>query len=168
MSYAWKSGHNIKADANLCAVEMERLLAHYGYISAQALVEAGKDEESPLHSIFEWDDEKAAQAHRITEASHAMRSLVIVSDDASEPQPVFVSVLASAMGDPEARAFDHVYVSIGDARSSPNIAQSIREEALRGLRSWQRRYRMVQGLGQVHEAIERALVGLEEQEPAKT
>lgn len=49
--------------------------------AAEAVLEAARDEASPLHSRFEWDDAKAGHEHRLTQARHLIRSIDIVRID---------------------------------------------------------------------------------------
>jgi hypothetical protein len=44
-----------------------------GYIEPAAVVEEARDERSPLHSEFEWDDTRAAELHRLDTARSLIR-----------------------------------------------------------------------------------------------
>jgi hypothetical protein len=45
--------------------ELERLAAEYGDdLTPQIVVDAARPPDSPLHSLFEWDNAKAARKHR--------------------------------------------------------------------------------------------------------
>jgi hypothetical protein len=45
--------------------ELERLAAEYGdELTEENVVEAARSPDSYLHSLFEWDDAKAARKHR--------------------------------------------------------------------------------------------------------
>lgn len=48
-----------------------------GRLTPELVVEAARDPASPLHSHFEWDDPKAAAAHRLDQARTLIRSVKI-------------------------------------------------------------------------------------------
>jgi hypothetical protein len=50
-------------------------LERSGKLTAEQVVEAASDRDSLLHDSFEWDDTKAAHAHRIETARTLIRSL---------------------------------------------------------------------------------------------
>jgi hypothetical protein len=55
---------------------LERL-AREGDLSPERVVEEAESKDSPLHGLFEWDDEKAAHAHRLQQARSLIRSVRI-------------------------------------------------------------------------------------------
>lgn len=59
----------------------ETLTAIYkdrGELTPQAVVDEARSESHPLHSRFEWDDEKAGEAYRRVQAGALIRSVKIV------------------------------------------------------------------------------------------
>lgn len=58
------------------AEAIEELMAK-GSCTPHALVDVARDPASPLHKYFEWDDAKAAEQYRITQARYYMRSINI-------------------------------------------------------------------------------------------
>jgi hypothetical protein len=48
-----------------------------GVLKARTVLSAAEDPASPLHSYFEWDDSKAAAAHRLEQAGTLIRSVTI-------------------------------------------------------------------------------------------
>jgi hypothetical protein len=55
---------------------IEELIAQ-GKCTPQALVDSARDAASVLHKYFEWDDAKAAEQYRLTQARYYMRSINI-------------------------------------------------------------------------------------------
>lgn len=51
-----------------CDKELERLHDLHGALTPDLILEEAKDEQSPLHSYFEWDDSVAAQKYRRQQA----------------------------------------------------------------------------------------------------
>jgi len=46
-----------------------------GRLTAADVLEDAKDQSSPLHDFFEWDDGKAAHEHRLEQAGHLIRTV---------------------------------------------------------------------------------------------
>jgi len=59
--------------------EISRIYERDGTVSAQALVDEGRDESSPLHGFFEWRDEVAAEKYRLTQAYQMIQATKFVT-----------------------------------------------------------------------------------------
>lgn len=55
-----------------------------GYLLPEDLVEAARPADALMHRVFEWDDAKAAQAHRIAQARSVIRSVGVVLNTPSK------------------------------------------------------------------------------------
>ena len=111
------------------ALEVIRL-ANAGELHPRAVVEDARPPESPLHPHFEWNDAKAAEAHRLDQARALIRSIRVVDDDRS--RPAFLSVRSD---------IGIAYRSISEVLTSADLRQRILEQAERDLNSWTARYR---------------------------
>jgi hypothetical protein len=82
----------------LGSVKEELLFIHeknkYGLLLTQEVVEFAKNPDTHLHSKFEWDDSKAAQAHRIQQARQiiTLELKVIKSDKNTQKTQCYVSI----------------------------------------------------------------------------
>lgn len=79
------------------AALLDLAAAHGGALSPQLVVETARDPTSPLHSLFEWDDQVAAEKFRIVQARIVLRIAIPTYDHSnSEPVPIrlFTSVAA--------------------------------------------------------------------------
>ena len=64
-----------------------------GLLVAEEVVEAAKDEDSPLHECFTWDDTEAAKQYRLVQARRLISCDVIWPDgDKEKPAPRWVSL----------------------------------------------------------------------------
>lgn len=81
MKGAWKVEGFYKADASKVLDELSELGDEY---SLSDVVEKAKDENSEMHSIFEWDDSVAGEEYRKIQAGKMVRNLVIVRNDETE------------------------------------------------------------------------------------
>ena len=74
--------------------ELLRIHQRDGFISPRAVLEEARDEASPLHSHFTWEDGEAAERWRIYEAATLIRRYKVeidVSDEKSVRVRAFVS-----------------------------------------------------------------------------
>lgn len=82
MVFQWKQGARIKADAQQAGVLCSRLEAE-GRLTAKTLLDECRDENSPLHDEFEWNDGIAAEKYRENQARHIISCLVTVHESAA-------------------------------------------------------------------------------------
>lgn len=108
---------------------VEFIVHEKGGITASELVEAARDEDSPAHDAFEWDDAVAGHEHRLSQARKYLRvvsvryrsgetseALVCVpkrSDDESESRQGQYRPISVVVVDPDAYALaERQFVSI--------------------------------------------------------
>lgn len=91
-----------------------------GRITPEAVIEAARDEGSPLHQQFEWDDSKAAHGYRLEQARTLIRSvkLLVTIEDR-------VISTVHYVRDPRADAGEQGYVSVTQLRSEPEHARAM-------------------------------------------
>lgn len=64
-------------NANDAFNELERIRLKYGELESKYVVEESKAEDSPLHSIFEWDDTEAAFRYRCEQARQLIKNIEV-------------------------------------------------------------------------------------------
>jgi len=74
------------------ASELDAIYRVNGEVTPKLLVEAARAESSPMHTAFEWDDEKAGEQHRLWQARQIIRAVVVVNDDTGAESPRYVHV----------------------------------------------------------------------------
>lgn len=95
MVYQWKSGSHIKANAQSAGEQFERLAQTEEGLTPKSVLDANREEGTPLHDSFEWNDTEAAEKYRLNQAGHFIRCIcnVVETEDAEgekpEPQRVF-------------------------------------------------------------------------------
>lgn len=146
MLYKWKNGSRLKASAQ-DAGEVCAALEAKGNLTPQALVDASRPEDAPLHGEFEWDDAKAAERYRETQASYIIRSVEVVVEGTDKPTRAFVS-LTVAENEREYREINKV-LSIHSER------ELLLNEAKRELEAFKRKYSVLEELADVFAAIDR-------------
>ncbi len=113
--------------------------------TARDIVEYARPKKSPLHKFFEWDDDKAADQYRLTQARTLIKCIVIKLEgvEVREFQNVFV------------KAEDRrLYVQVDQARAAPELWQQVLESALAEATAWKRRYQHLSQLSPIIQSIE--------------
>lgn len=137
MIYQWKKGahHSPKVDAQAAGEELERIRTfHNGRLENADVVDAARDEASPIHEAFEWSDEKAAEAYRLDQAGALIRAIdVIIEKPDAPPAPIraFVSVK---------REEDRSYTSVQHALSDAELRAQVIAAAWAELDAWRKRH----------------------------
>lgn len=141
VTYQWVQGSCMKGDANeagrVCAELAER-----GKLTAEELVNASRSEDSPLHSMFEWDDTIAAEKYRETQAYKIIRSVEVVIESSPIPQRAFGTVESKA------------YQKIERIMESEDLRQILLKNAKRELEAFRRKYSRLTELAKVFDAID--------------
>jgi hypothetical protein len=93
--YQWRPRTTFNIDPQVAGLELEKIRGHNsGDLAPEAVVLAAKDDKSPLHSVFEWNDEAAGHQYRLQQASLLIRAIVVttMSGGASRSEPLRASV----------------------------------------------------------------------------
>ena len=145
----WKPGFSglHKADAQLVAQEIFSI----GESATPAqIVDKARDTKTELHKCFEWDDAKAAEAHRLQQARQVVCHLVIRETIQEDKPPVrFFFKPGGAAG------YQPTAVIVRNQDSYQNLLAS----AMRDLGALQRKYHSLSELEQVFDAIEELMRG---------
>jgi hypothetical protein len=97
--YQWRPRTSFPVDVQKAGEELDKLRGHNsGDLTPEAVVEAARSAESALHGAFEWDDSKAAQQHRLQQATQLIRAVIVIAAGDGKPQEVKVSVVDTPTG----------------------------------------------------------------------
>lgn len=145
------------AQAKLFGQRIEWLMDQNGHdVTAEDIIQDGKNPKSPFHKYLEWNDRKAGQQWRLNQARYILRSIsVIVQYDDGDKKltRAFVNVNRPSLDDEDEKR--SVYVSVETALSKEDLRRQLLETALDELQSWQQRYKMLKELSIVFESIYR-------------
>lgn len=64
-AYSWGEGFKPSVDANIVGAVYESIEEKNGSVTKENFLDASRPEDSPTHSLFEWDDTKAAELYRL-------------------------------------------------------------------------------------------------------
>lgn len=134
MIYQWKERAIVNVDAQKAGEELERLrIRQNGRLTQDDVVRVAKDASNPLHGAFEWNDKKAAHAHRLEQASYLIRNITVQVSDKPDAQPIraFVNVK---------RDEDQSYTSVHHAMSDAELRAQVVASAWAELTAWRKRH----------------------------
>jgi len=139
----------MKRDHNAVKAELERLKAD-GVIKPADVVRFARNEDTALHACFTWDDGEAAQQYRLLEARNILR--VYVTTEASDTSSVRAFVSLTTDRTKEGGG----YRSIADVMSDDALRGQMLADAFVQFKTMQRRYKSLQQLSKVWEAVDAA------------
>lgn len=128
--------------------ELEQIKSQHGGLlrPIDIIAWAKAHPKSALHTRFEWDNTKAAHEYRLEQARRIIR--VQVTTIASVDTRMFVSVKE------QRKLPEGGYHSIEDALDDPDLYQQLLQEARLELNRLRRKYRRLEELQSVWEAID--------------
>lgn len=119
-----------------------------GELTPQDVLADAKNNNSPLHSFFEWDEGAAAEQYRLQQARGLIRSVVAIYTDDTQPAV-------------RTRAYVHIaepsaphYREAGHAMSQKKTRDMVLQRAWRELQAWRRRYADLKQLSDLFECID--------------
>lgn len=111
---------------------LQDLYGENGYLTAEMVREAARDEESPAHHIvFNLPPSEAAERHYLNNARQLIRSVKVSYAPSRSKKPVTVRFFQSIPVDGEE---SYRYVSTADLADRPDELKLARNEAVRRLR----------------------------------
>ena len=119
-TWSWTRGYPNKVAAGIAGqalVDIRR--ANGGTLNAQAVVDASRPDEAPLHPAFEWDDWQAAEAYRRQQAKSLTRAICEVRAPEQPPTRVWVGVTGE--GKSKTHSDTTQYVTMTEAVGSPGM-----------------------------------------------
>jgi hypothetical protein len=113
-----------------------------------AVVEAARDETSPLHDCFTWDNSEAAHQFRLIEARKLIQVHVTILAGSTETVQAWVSLR-------DDRQAGGGYRPIGVVMSRKTMRESLLRDALADLETWRRKYATLKELAGIFAAHDR-------------
>lgn len=105
-----------------------------GELTPRDVLDDARNDNSPLHTFFEWDDSAAAEEYRLQQARGLIRSVVAIYVSEDKPATrVKAYVHIPEPGTPH-------YRETGHAMSLSKTRKMVLDQAWRELQSWRRRY----------------------------
>lgn len=149
-------GRSYGVSAQKAGERLKEIENRDGSITPQAVVEDARPEGSLLHPVFEWDDEKAAEAYRIHQAGNFIRCIVVVPEKENEvKEPVKLFINANPTDDGQKRV--GTYINFHSAMENPASRSVILSNAKHEMLLFKKKYSQLTELSKVFEAINSVL-----------
>jgi hypothetical protein len=107
------------------ALEAIRAQHPHKLLQPAAVVQAAKPASHPLHGYFEWDNRKAGEAFRLSQAEALIRRVRVLAPPPLASRPVYVSLL------PDRATPGGGYRHVTDVRASVVLREAAKETAVR-------------------------------------
>jgi hypothetical protein len=155
--FIWAEGSRVSGglSAQEAGEELTAIAGADETLTPQLVVKRASKKSSPLHDAFEWDDQEAARLHREELARLLIRSVKIVVKEAGKKDRItraFVHI--ESEGEEDERRF---YVTIQKAAKDEDMSDYVLERALRELNAWRRKYRNLDEVLPIIEALDEVL-----------
>ena len=118
-----------------------------GILRPEIVVEAARAKTSPLHSSFEWDNTRAAEAHRLWQARQLIVSVTIKYEGVKNSAPIYVSLKK----DREAGGGFRTMVAV---LSDDELREQLLEDARQDMEIFRQKYRGLAKLAKVFAAMD--------------
>ena len=149
-TYRARSGHKPKGDPEILGAILQDLCdtGDLRDLKAVQIVDAARDEKSPLHAEFEWDDGVAAELHRLTQARLLVRCIYVETTDTDGEDVITRAFVSVQSHDRKA------YTPVEIVMTQPDMRKQVIEEACEQLRQWRAKYSIYVELAQMCSAID--------------
>lgn len=157
MVYKWGT-ISYKVPAQVAGEEVERI-ARIKPLTPETIVEESKEQQSPLHPIFEWDNERAGHEWRKQQARVMLGNLVTVQIEEvelKEPTRAFINVAKQ----------ESSYTAVDVVLKDEDLFNQVRSQALAELDAYQRKYQEFLDLKKHYVWLEKYKEAIQEKEPA--
>lgn len=170
--FSWKDGWNPNIKAEIVGGVFEEIEKRDGQVTSKSFLDASRDEDSPTHSLFLWNDAEAAEKYRLSQSHRIISQLqveIVVEEIPAEETEVQIEV--EEMKTYKAPAYLNVnpvgrfgasknttgsYVNLNTAMSNEDMRKVILENVLNELSVYQRKYFMYKELSEIFDAIDSA------------
>jgi hypothetical protein len=123
-----------------------------GGVKAQTIVEVARKRNSPIHALFEWDNEVAGEAHRLAQARGYLGALQITRVHIKEGRAVSNRAFFSVRTTEQKRYVPRERI-LGDA----DLKRQVLQDACNDLQIYIRKFNLVVGLGTYIPRMEQVL-----------
>lgn len=158
--YKWKEeGYQYTANPNVVGSVVEHLERKNGRATSKDFLEFSKEEDSPTHNMFDWNDERCAEKYRLQMSKNVINSLRVVvqienpKTNVSEPKVVSAFVRVNDTSPSKTAE----YMNIQDAMSNEDTRKHVLNRMYNDMRTFANRYEMYNEAAGVISAINKAL-----------
>lgn len=147
MVYEWKFPDMYPVGAQEAGQELERIYNERGQLDGKDIVDESRPDGAVLHPCFEWRDPVAAELWREHQAEGIVRCLVTTCETKGG-EPAEIRAIIHAAG---------TYRPINVVLESPDMEQEMRQNALRDMIAFKKRYSALTSLAPVLRVIDKTV-----------
>lgn len=133
MVYKWKY-YKYSVDANVVGKALEDIEKESGEVTAELLLKKATPKDSELHTLFEWDNKKAAGEWRLHQARQIIGAVAVVYEEEKE-EPITTRAFVN-VGDVHKASF----VNTAKAMSDEETRTVVLKHALDELKAFKAKY----------------------------
>ena len=163
MDVRWRAGSRFKKiKVEDAYAELEDIKQDQGgVITPAAVVERAKDDTNVLHDGFEWNNDVAADKHRLHEARNMIRSIHLIREDKPvEPGvPIYHNVVYSNSSEDSKQS--KVYMSLTDIMADPIARDDLLKSAINEAIAYRKKYYLLSEISQISVAIDTTIADLD-------
>lgn len=99
LKFEYRAGVRYGIKPDVVGNELARIHSAHGTLEPQTVVDESTPDDAPLHPVFEWDTDVAANKYRVWQARNLIKSVRVVHEGKTSSEPVYVHVPKSAEND---------------------------------------------------------------------
>jgi len=139
-----------KVDAQIVGEMIEGMNEKGIEVTPEVLLDASRDESSPTHCEFEWDDTVAAEKYRVQQATDLIRHIRIIREEAKEQEYKERGFVPIPGG-------KNVYVPLQKALGKEEYRNFLLKQAENDMQIFLAKYRRVEELTNITKAMQEYL-----------
>jgi hypothetical protein len=157
MVYKWES-YKYSVPAEVVGAEFEKIEKEHGKVTSEFVLDSARDTDSPLHSMFEWNNEIAGEKYRLHQATIIILSLKVEKETEEKPKTL--------------RAYYNVsesekkgsFINVDSAFSNPDTQEIILKRALREFQAFRTKYENLKEFAKVFKEFDEVFTSLIDEE----
>lgn len=147
--YSWKAGSRFPVRPTVAGKALESIRKRSGgELTPQAVVDAARDPDHPLHRCFLWDDTEAAERYRQAQARTLIYSVRVRTEGAGDRHLGYVNVKTTEGG--------NAYLPAAVVMSDEAMREQSLADCMKVLDGFRQRYEHLSELAGVWAAIDHA------------
>ena len=151
MIYEWRSKDiHYSVPASTVGKIFEKIEKKNGSVTNKSVLDSARPESSPIHKVFEWDDDVAAEKYRLSQAGQLIRNLVIATESAESSEPIMVRAFVDVSEKREGS-----YIGVVHAFSEEETRERVLSDAIRELNSFRKKYSNYQEFSKIFSEIDK-------------
>ena len=148
MVYQYRHNMNYSVPASTVGRIFESIEKKEGKVTNVAVLSSTRPVSSPIHNLFEWDDEKAAEQYRLGQATRLICNVYAVTEETESAEPIVVRAFVNVSEKKEGE-----FVSVVTAFTEEDMRRKVFADALKELNAFQQKYKNITEFAKLFEAI---------------